>query len=60
MQKEDQPGAQTWIVGGGAYKASDKIIQHNGCGKVNVSRLLCHFFPQIHKLTLGLDHQLLR
>lgn len=36
-QKEDKAGDVTWIVGGGAYHASDKIIQHNGCGKVNVS-----------------------
>lgn len=35
-QKDDRPGDVTWIVGGGAYKASDKIIQHNGCGRVNV------------------------
>ncbi|KAJ0337777.1 hypothetical protein COL922a_006375 [Colletotrichum nupharicola] len=33
--KEDQAGDETWIIGGGAYHASDKIIQHNGCGKVN-------------------------
>ena len=26
----------TNIVGGGAYHASDKVIQHNGCGRVNV------------------------
>jgi hypothetical protein len=24
------------IIGGGAYGASDKVIQHNGCGTVNV------------------------
>lgn len=27
------------IIGGGAYGASDKVIQHNGCGTVNVSLL---------------------
>jgi hypothetical protein len=26
-----EAGQQTWIVGGGAYKASDKVVQHNGC-----------------------------
>jgi hypothetical protein len=26
----------TNIIGGGAYHASDKVIQHNGCGRVNV------------------------
>lgn len=25
------------IIGGGAYGAADKVIQHNGCGTVNVS-----------------------
>ena len=32
-QKEDPAGAMTIITGGGAYYASDKIIQHNGCGR---------------------------
>jgi hypothetical protein len=36
-QKNDKAGQETWIVGGGAYHASDKIVQHNGCGTVNVS-----------------------
>ncbi len=37
LQKEDKAGSQTWIIGGGAFKASDKVVQHNGCGTVNVS-----------------------
>lgn len=36
--KEDEAGTETRIIGGGAYKASDKIVQHNGCGHVSVSR----------------------
>lgn len=36
-QKGDKAGQESWIVGGGAYKASDKVVQHNGCGTVNVS-----------------------
>lgn len=28
------------IIGGGAYGAADKVIQHNGCGSVNVSSKL--------------------
>ncbi|KAK4665402.1 hypothetical protein QC763_401490 [Podospora pseudopauciseta] len=35
--KDDRPGDVTNIIGGGAYHASDKVIQHNGCGRVNVS-----------------------
>lgn len=30
------------IIGGGAYGADDKVIQHNGCGTVNVS----HEYPK--------------
>jgi hypothetical protein len=26
----------TNIIGGGAFSAQDKIIQHNGCGTVNI------------------------
>jgi pectate lyase len=36
-KKNDKSGEETWIIGGGAYHASDKIVQHNGCGTVNVS-----------------------
>lgn len=31
------------IIGGGAYKASDKIIQHNGCGHVNIINF-CEYY----------------
>lgn len=34
--KNDGSGDQSWIIGGGAYKASDKVVQHNGCGTVNI------------------------
>ena len=34
-----EAGTETWIVGGGAYHADDKVVQHNGCGTVNVSSI---------------------
>ncbi|SJL08509.1 related to Probable pectate lyase F [Armillaria ostoyae] len=35
--KNDEAGDyDTNIIGGGAYHAEDKVIQHNGCGTVNV------------------------
>jgi hypothetical protein len=37
LQKEDPAGSVTTIIGGGAYHADDKIVQHNGCGSVEVS-----------------------
>jgi hypothetical protein len=44
--KNDASGDHSWIIGGGAYKAADKVVQHNGCGTVNiiVSLLLRVFF----------------
>lgn len=47
MQKNDKAGEHSWIIGGGAYHASDKIIQHNGCGTVNVSTPIHRFGPII-------------
>jgi hypothetical protein len=59
FQKEDRAGDVTNIIGGGAYHASDKVIQHNGCGRVNVRNLRrgpsCFL-----SLTRSLDYQLLR
>ncbi|KAK0213376.1 polysaccharide lyase family 3 protein [Desarmillaria ectypa] len=34
--KNDEAGDYTNIIGGGAYHAADKVIQHNGCGTVNI------------------------
>ncbi|KAK0462447.1 polysaccharide lyase family 3 protein [Desarmillaria tabescens] len=34
--KNDEAGDYTNIIGGGAYHAEDKVIQHNGCGTVNL------------------------
>ncbi|SJK99148.1 related to Probable pectate lyase F [Armillaria ostoyae] len=34
--KIDEAGDYTNIIGGGAYYDEDKVIQHNGCGTVNI------------------------
>ncbi|KAK0240894.1 pectate lyase-domain-containing protein [Armillaria nabsnona] len=34
--KNDEAGDYTNIIGGSAYHAEDKVIQHNGCGTVNI------------------------
>jgi len=39
--KNDKAGSQSWIIGGGAYHASDKVVQHNGCGTVNIINYVC-------------------
>ena len=59
-QKNDKAGQETWIVGGGAYHASDKIVQHNGCGTVNVSNHARFPISSQQKLILSADHQFLR
>ncbi|KAF2240180.1 polysaccharide lyase family 3 protein [Trematosphaeria pertusa] len=47
--RDDGPNDQTWIVGGGAYHASDKIIQHNGCGKVNVINFYAEDYGKVYR-----------
>ncbi|KAF4900286.1 putative pectate lyase F [Colletotrichum viniferum] len=47
--KEDQAGDETWIIGGGAYHASDKIIQHNGCGKVNIINFYAEDYGKVYR-----------
>ncbi|KAI8304839.1 hypothetical protein K4K61_005857 [Colletotrichum sp. SAR11_59] len=47
--EEDQAGDETWIIGGGAYHASDKIIQHNGCGKVNIINFYAEDYGKVYR-----------
>ncbi|KAH6689918.1 pectate lyase D [Plectosphaerella plurivora] len=37
------------IIGGGAYGASDKIIQHNGCGHVNVENFYAENYGKVYR-----------
>nr|AFR36913.1 pectate lyase [Colletotrichum lindemuthianum] len=45
----DKAGDQTWIIGGGAYKASDKIVQHNGCGTVNIIDFYANDYGKLYR-----------
>ena len=47
--KDDKAGAQTWVIGGGAYHGSDKIIQHNGCGTVNVINFYVENYGKLYR-----------
>ncbi|KAJ3543399.1 hypothetical protein NM208_g3597 [Fusarium decemcellulare] len=47
--KEDPAGAVTNIIGGGAYHASDKIIQHNGCGSVNIKDFYAEDYGKVYR-----------
>jgi hypothetical protein len=47
--KEDKPGKESWIIGGGAYKASDKVVQHNGCGTVNIINFYVNDYGKLYR-----------
>ncbi|KAK2730954.1 pectate lyase [Colletotrichum kahawae] len=47
--KNDKAGEETWIIGGGAYKASDKIVQHNGCGTVNIINFYANTYGKLYR-----------
>ncbi|KAM0540224.1 hypothetical protein ACHAPJ_013622 [Fusarium lateritium] len=37
------------IIGGGAYHAADKVIQHNGCGRVNVINFYANDYGKVYR-----------
>ncbi|KAI0193713.1 putative pectate lyase F [Xylaria flabelliformis] len=47
--KGDSKGQETWIIGGGAYHAEDKIIQHNGCGTVNIINFYAEDYGKVYR-----------
>ncbi|KAH8721746.1 pectate lyase F [Ilyonectria robusta] len=47
--KNDKKGEETWIIGGGAYHASDKIVQHNGCGTVNIINFYAEDYGKVYR-----------
>lgn len=49
-QENDVKGLETLIIGGGAYHASDKIIQHNGCGTVNIMNFYAEDYGKVYRL----------
>lgn len=49
VKKEDKAGDHTWIIGGGAFKASDKVVQHNGCGTVNIINFYAEDYGKLYR-----------
>ncbi|KAL3421127.1 pectate lyase F [Phlyctema vagabunda] len=47
--KNDKAGQETWIVGGGAYHAGDKVVQHNGCGTVNIINFYVNDYGKLYR-----------
>ncbi|KAL1859042.1 hypothetical protein Daus18300_009680 [Diaporthe australafricana] len=37
------------IIGGGAYGAADKVIQHNGCGSVNIVNFYAEDYGKVYR-----------
>ncbi|KAG8764756.1 hypothetical protein FRC15_007439, partial [Serendipita sp. 397] len=47
--KGDKAGEHSWIIGGGAYKAADKVVQHNGCGTVNIINFYANDYGKLYR-----------
>ncbi|KAJ4352937.1 hypothetical protein N0V95_003790 [Ascochyta clinopodiicola] len=47
--KDDRAGDVTRIIGGGAYNAADKVIQHNGCGKVEIFNFYAENYGKVYR-----------
>ena len=44
--KQTGSGDTSYVIGGGAFKAEDKVFQHNGAGTLSISNFYVGlFFP---------------
>ncbi|TRM63302.1 pectate lyase-domain-containing protein [Schizophyllum amplum] len=42
-------GSYSNIIGGGAYHAEDKVVQHNGCGTVNIINFYVEDYGKLYR-----------
>ncbi|PBK88247.1 polysaccharide lyase family 3 protein [Armillaria gallica] len=47
--KNDEYGDYTNIIGGGAYHAEDKVVQHNGCGTVKIINFYVEDYGKLYR-----------
>ncbi|KAH6975209.1 pectate lyase F [Ilyonectria sp. MPI-CAGE-AT-0026] len=47
--KNDKAGSVTNIIGGGAFHGEDKIVQHNGCGQVNIKNFYVEDYGKLYR-----------
>ncbi|TRM62568.1 polysaccharide lyase family 3 protein [Schizophyllum amplum] len=47
--KNDAAGTESNIIGGGAYHADDKVVQHNGCGTVNIINFYVEDYGKLYR-----------
>ncbi|KAI1260720.1 pectate lyase [Xylariaceae sp. FL1019] len=55
--KEQDAGDTTYINGGGAYAAEDKVLQHNGGGTISVSGFTVDDFGKLYRSCGNCDDQ---
>ncbi|RMY67834.1 hypothetical protein D0863_07528 [Hortaea werneckii] len=58
--KNDAAGSNSYIIGGGAYHAGDKVIQHNGCGTVNIINYYVEDYGKVYRSCGNCDSQCTR
>ncbi|PVF99220.1 hypothetical protein CPB86DRAFT_814169 [Serendipita vermifera] len=47
--KQTGSGDVSYVIGGGAFSASDKIFQHNGAGTVKISNFFANSFGKLYR-----------
>lgn len=47
--KNQDSSATTYIIGGGAFGADDKVLQHNGAGTLSVSDFVVDTFGKLYR-----------
>ncbi|PVF92677.1 hypothetical protein CPB86DRAFT_165586 [Serendipita vermifera] len=47
--KQTGSGDVSYVIGGGAFSASDKIFQHNGAGTVKISNFFANTFGKLYR-----------
>ncbi|KAG8975450.1 hypothetical protein FRC05_005780, partial [Tulasnella sp. 425] len=47
--KQTGSGDVSYIIGGGAFHAEDKIVQHNGAGTVNIKNFYANDFGKLYR-----------
>jgi hypothetical protein len=55
-----QTSGTSYVIGGGAFHASDKIIQHNGGGTVSVKDFYAYDFGKVYRSCGNCDTQYTR
>ncbi|TFK60319.1 hypothetical protein BDN72DRAFT_535054 [Pluteus cervinus] len=58
--KQTGSGDVTYINGGGAFNAEDKVVQHNGAGRVSISNFFASSFGKLYRACGNCDERYAR